>query len=156
MNHSGFEVYEKSIHKTQIDNSSEIEIFMVKNDSAENDFLVINGKNPGFIGKPLSDGKFKAPLNHENAQLLKKLFPFTAPESGYQTTIEEHLHATGGNSAGILFKRTFYFRVGNNYGLMRVFAFGDDNGVQVTYMLNTTPGDHNLETGSQGDVNDFR
>ena len=79
MNHSGFEVYEKSINKILIE-SSDTEIFMVKNDSEENDFLAINGKNPGFIGEPLADNKIKAPLNHENAQLLRKLFPFTAPE----------------------------------------------------------------------------
>ena len=97
----------------------------------------------------IGDGGFIANKDH---------FPLTAPENGYQTTIEENLHAEGGNSAGILFKRTFYFRVGKppyNYGLMRVFAFGDDKGVQVTYMLNTTPGDRNLETGSEKDVYKF-
>ena len=43
------------------------------------DMLLITGENPGFTGRDTGDG-FAAPLNHENAQLLRKLFPFTAPK----------------------------------------------------------------------------
>jgi hypothetical protein len=76
MNYSGFDAYEKSIHKTQVEGAA-VEVFMAKDGGG--DFLVIAGKNPGFTGEPLADGKTKAPLIHENANLLRRLFPFAAP-----------------------------------------------------------------------------
>jgi len=79
MNYSGFDVYEKSIHKAQI-NGCEIEVFMAKGDSqGEGDFLVAAKGAPGFSGEGLADGRLKAQLNGDSANALRKLFPFTAP-----------------------------------------------------------------------------
>jgi hypothetical protein len=76
MNYSGFDVYEKSIHKIQGEDSG-AEVFMAK--EGKEDFLVISGKNPGFQGEQIGAGRIKAPLNHENANVLRRLFPFAAP-----------------------------------------------------------------------------
>jgi hypothetical protein len=78
MNYSGFEAYEKSIHKTGGADSATV--FMAR----DGDETVIvaecgGGKNPGFTGTDLGNGKIKAPLTHENAVTLRRLFPFTAP-----------------------------------------------------------------------------
>ena len=84
MNISGFEIYEKSLHKAQADGSA-FEVCMAKGSQSgvlqgdDKDFLIVNGKNPGFSGEPLADGKIKAPLNHENAAVLRRIFPFTVP-----------------------------------------------------------------------------
>jgi len=78
MNYLGFDVYEKSIHQVQVDGAA-VEVFMAKEPSAGEDFLVISGKAPGFTGEQLDGGKVKAPLTHDNANTLRKLFPFTAP-----------------------------------------------------------------------------
>ncbi|MCL2600928.1 MAG: tagaturonate epimerase family protein [Treponema sp.] len=79
MDYSGFDVYENSIHKVQVD-GCEIEIFMAKGNSADGgDFLVVGKKIPGFSGEELSCGRYKAPLSHDNADMLRKLFPFAAP-----------------------------------------------------------------------------
>jgi len=81
MQYLGFETYEKSINK--IDGA---DIFLIKDGGK--DFLVIateNGKTGpqfGFKGDDLGGGKFRAPLTHENACLLRKLFPFTSPSCG--------------------------------------------------------------------------
>jgi hypothetical protein len=82
MQYLGFEVYEKSINKSGCDKP--IEVFMAKEKLPENpkDFLIVNlknGKNPGFIGDNITDDMIKAPLLHKNAEVLRKLFPFTAP-----------------------------------------------------------------------------
>ena len=79
MNYHGFDVYEKSINK-----KGPSTIFIAKEDGK--DFLVVLGKNPGFKGGKLSGEKLKAPLNHANALVLRKLFPFTAPSRvlGYE------------------------------------------------------------------------
>jgi hypothetical protein len=74
MNYSGFDVYERSIHKAE---GSGVEVFMAKD--AAGDFLVIAGKDHGFKGERLADGKIRVPLSHENAEVLRALFPFTAP-----------------------------------------------------------------------------
>lgn len=79
MNYSGFDVYEKSIHTITV-NGSAVEIFMAKETLPDGgDFLVSSQALPGFSGEALSDGKIKLPLNHENANALRKYFPFTAP-----------------------------------------------------------------------------
>lgn len=44
------------------------------------DMLVVVGENPGFSGKE-QNGVFLAPLTHDNANLLRKLFPFCAPKN---------------------------------------------------------------------------
>jgi hypothetical protein len=76
MNYSGFDVYEQSIHRTQVEGAA-TEVCMAKDGGG--DFLVIAGKNPCFTGEAAADGKIKAPLSHENANVLRRVFPFTAP-----------------------------------------------------------------------------
>jgi len=79
MNYLGFDVYEKSIHKAQVD-GCEIDVCMAKGASQdESDFLVLGKPLPGFSGEEIAGGGFKAPLSHDNANALRKLFPFTAP-----------------------------------------------------------------------------
>ncbi|MCL2381411.1 MAG: tagaturonate epimerase family protein [Treponema sp.] len=72
MEYLGFDVYEKSIHK-----NGEFTVFMAREGGA--DVIVVQGNNPGFTGTQSPGGIFKAPLNHTNAGVLRKLFPFTAP-----------------------------------------------------------------------------
>ncbi|GHT70811.1 hypothetical protein FACS1894110_22910 [Spirochaetia bacterium] len=72
MNYSGFEAYEKSINK--IGGSSAV--FLAK--VGDEDFIIAQGI-ADFKGEKLGDGKIKAPLTHENAEVLRKLLPFTAP-----------------------------------------------------------------------------
>ena len=45
----------------------------------DRDMLLIEGENPGFMLEE-KDGVLLAPQNHKNAQLLRSLFPFTAPK----------------------------------------------------------------------------
>ena len=73
----GFEAYQKSIAKVEA-----ATVFMAKN--GDETALIIEGdaQKLGFNGKSLEDGKFCAPLNHENAKVLRKLFPYTAPVKG--------------------------------------------------------------------------
>ena len=86
MQYSGFEIFEKSINK--IDSA---EVFMAKD--GDNIFLVIasSGSTPGaelgFTGEDMGGGKFRAPLTHENACVLRKLFPFTAPVCGLKKPV---------------------------------------------------------------------
>jgi len=72
MDYQGFNAYEKSINR-----KGPSTVFMAKEDGL--DFIFVQGKNPGFKGEKLPGNKFKAPLNHKNAEVLRKLFPFTAP-----------------------------------------------------------------------------
>jgi len=73
MDYLGFDAYEKSINR-----KGPSTVFMAKEGGI--DFIAVQGKNPGFKGEKLPGGKFKAPLNHKNALVLRKVFPFTAPE----------------------------------------------------------------------------
>jgi hypothetical protein len=72
MNYLGFEAYEKSINKI----SGSAAVFMAKD--GDEDFIIAQGIED-FKGEKLGDGKVKAPLTHENAVVLRKLLPFTAP-----------------------------------------------------------------------------
>jgi hypothetical protein len=73
MDYLGFDAYEKSINK-----KGPATVFMARDGGV--DFIVVQGKNPGFKGEKLPKGNLlKAPLNHKNAEVLRKLFPFTAP-----------------------------------------------------------------------------
>ncbi|MCL2318891.1 MAG: tagaturonate epimerase family protein [Treponema sp.] len=72
MDYQGFDAYEKSINR-----KGPCTVFMAKEGGA--DIIVVQGKNPGFKGEKLPGGKLKAPLNHKNAEILRKLFPFAAP-----------------------------------------------------------------------------
>jgi len=81
MQYFGFEAYERSIH-----NIESSVVFMAK-DGDETVIIAApqEGKaaaDLGFKGAPLDGGKFRAPLTHENAGVLRKLFPFTAPVRG--------------------------------------------------------------------------
>ena len=72
MEYLGFDAYEKSVNK-----KGPCTVFMAK--EGEADIIVVQGKNPGFKGEKLPGGKFKAQLNHKNAEVLRKYFPFTSP-----------------------------------------------------------------------------
>ncbi|MDR2536280.1 MAG: tagaturonate epimerase family protein [Treponema sp.] len=82
MQYFGFEAYEKSINSIE---SSRV--FMAK-DGDETVLIVApkeSGKaatNLGFKGNDLGEGTFRVPLIHENAEVLRKLFPFTKPVKG--------------------------------------------------------------------------
>jgi hypothetical protein len=71
MNYQGFDAYEKSINK-----AGSSTVFMAKDGD---DTVIIAENAPGFKGADLGGGKIKAQLTHENAEALRKLFPFTAP-----------------------------------------------------------------------------
>ncbi|MDR1399158.1 MAG: tagaturonate epimerase family protein [Treponema sp.] len=82
MQYVGFDVYEKSIQKvgTSV-------VFMAN--EGEHDLIVVapgegaeDASNPGFTETEQREGAITAPLNHSNAQTLRKLFPFTAPTRG--------------------------------------------------------------------------
>ncbi len=66
------QAYPKSVHRYEASIVS-----MVRGNDA--DYLHIVGPNPGFNMEE-KDGEMLAPLNHENAECLRKLFPFTAPK----------------------------------------------------------------------------
>jgi len=87
----------------------------------------------------------------------KDLFPFLAPESGYVKEFYKKFHPVDGGKETRVTK-VFYFHVGNppQYGLMKIRTAGRGKSVFLEYLLNTKPNDRNLETGSQGDVTDFR
>ena len=81
MDHLGFDVYEKSVNL--IDS---IKVYMAK-DGEETVIITSSPEGKaaahlGFSGRDLGSGKFRAPLSHENANVLRKLFPFTAPVRG--------------------------------------------------------------------------
>ncbi|MDR0878343.1 MAG: tagaturonate epimerase family protein [Treponema sp.] len=75
MPYSEFDIYENSINKTDSAAGS-VTVFMAKDGDKD---VIIADKNPGFKGTDLGNGKIKAPLSHENADVLRQLFPFTAP-----------------------------------------------------------------------------
>ena len=77
MQYKEFNIYEKSLN--QINNS---EVFMA-DDNGE-DVIVIAGREGslGFNAKIIKDGVFLAELTYENACVLRKLFPWTAPVRG--------------------------------------------------------------------------
>jgi len=86
MKYLDFDIFEKSINKVV-----SAEIFMAKD--GDNTFLVIagsgntSGAELGFTGEDLGGGKFRAQLTHENACVLRKLFPFTAPVCGLKKPV---------------------------------------------------------------------
>ncbi|MDR0450896.1 MAG: tagaturonate epimerase family protein, partial [Treponema sp.] len=77
MTYLGFDAYEKSINEI-----GEGVVFLAKaaakTGAGGEDFIVARGL-PGFQGEELGGGLIKAPLNHANAETLRKLLPFTAP-----------------------------------------------------------------------------
>ena len=81
MRYLGFEAYEKSINN--LDSAS---VFMAR--EGDDAFIIVasqggkTGAELGFKGSDLGDGNFYAQLNHENAEVVRKLFPFTTPVRG--------------------------------------------------------------------------
>ena len=72
MDYLGFNAYEKSINR-----KGPSTVFMAR--ETDGDAIIVQGKNPGFRGTKIPGSKFRVPLNHKNAEVLRKLFPFTAP-----------------------------------------------------------------------------
>ncbi|GHV26332.1 hypothetical protein AGMMS4952_06140 [Spirochaetia bacterium] len=71
MEYLGCDAYEKSINSV-----GSGFVFMAK--FGDEDFIVARNIS-GFKGEALGDGKIKAALTHENAEILRKLLPHTAP-----------------------------------------------------------------------------
>ena len=80
MKNAGFTVYEDSVHRILLDGPPVITVFMAKETPFGGDILISSAKLPGFTGEPLGDGWMRLPLTHDNANALRKLFPFTAPQ----------------------------------------------------------------------------
>jgi hypothetical protein len=86
MKHFGFEAFEKSINSL-----GSTSVFMI-NDGNETAIIIAanegkSGAQLGFKGIDLGNGKFRSPLTHENAKVLRKLFPFTAPVRGLSAPV---------------------------------------------------------------------
>ena len=84
-------------------------------DVSDRDVLVVSGKNPGFQGEE-KDGVLVAELTHENAKVLRSLFPYTAPKA-VLTSIRS---AGVGDRLGIA--TDGHIRVFEKYDAMPVFA----------------------------------
>jgi len=82
MQYKEFNIYEKSLN--QINNS---EVFMA-DDNGRN-VIIITGQDGslGFNTKIIKDGVFLAELTYENACVLRKLFPWTAPAQGLKKPV---------------------------------------------------------------------
>ena len=82
MQYFGFDAYEKSIQKAGMS------VVFMANEGEHDLIIVAPGEgaeyavNPGFTETEQREGTITAPLNHNNAQTLRKLFPFTAPVRG--------------------------------------------------------------------------
>jgi len=72
----GFDIYENSINHIGIDGT----VFMAREN--EKTIIIATNKSFGFHGYDKKDGVIRADLNHENACILRKLFPWTAPVRG--------------------------------------------------------------------------
>ena len=126
MNYLGFDAYETSINKIELtvvvpkadrgydDKVESFTVFMAK--EAGQDFLVVQGENPGFKGKKVSEGVIKAPLNHANAKVLRNVFPFTAPSK----VLGEDRSFGVGDRLGIA--TPGHIRLFKNYDVYPVFA----------------------------------
>jgi hypothetical protein len=82
MRYPGYETYEKSVNSI-----THSVVFMAKD--GDETVIIISaetggktGAELGFKGVDIGDGKFRSPLTHENAKVLRALFPFTAPVRG--------------------------------------------------------------------------
>jgi tagaturonate epimerase len=82
MRYLGFEAYENSINKIEAS-----VVFMAK-DGDEKVIIIAteaggkSGVELGFKGTDIGEGKYRCPLTHENAEVLRRLFPFTVPVRG--------------------------------------------------------------------------
>ena len=81
MQYSDYEIFEKS--KNKIGSTL---VFMARKNGEVFILIEANGGKTGaelgFNGDDLGGGMFRAPLNHENACVMRKLFPFTSPVRG--------------------------------------------------------------------------
>ncbi len=71
---------EYGVYPKSIDRADGATVFMA--DAGDRDLLVAAGKNPGFAGESRLCGETPvvvAELTHENAQVLRRVFPYTAP-----------------------------------------------------------------------------
>jgi len=77
MDYLGFNAYEKSI------NSADSAVVFMAKDS-DKDFLVIKSEDREleFEGERIDDCFIRAELTHHNANVLRRLFPFTSPVRG--------------------------------------------------------------------------
>jgi len=80
MNNTGFYIYEKSIRQAPVAGSLVVICMARETSPGGGDFLLSSAKIPGFTGEPLANGRMKMPLTHDNANALRKIFPFTAPQ----------------------------------------------------------------------------
>jgi len=72
----GFAIFDKSVNSV-----GEAAVYMAKD--GDKTIIIIIGKNSaGFKAVDIGDGKFRAELTHENAVVLRKHFPWTAPVRG--------------------------------------------------------------------------
>ncbi|MDR1029578.1 MAG: tagaturonate epimerase family protein, partial [Treponema sp.] len=85
MDYLGFDAYEKSIQTTgssvvfmarEVDET--VIICAPQEAGGTSDFSIALG----FTGQDLGGGRLRVPLTHENAEVLRKRFPFTAPVRG--------------------------------------------------------------------------
>jgi hypothetical protein len=76
-NPEAYGVYPDSIHKTQKGSV----VYMAREETSD---ILVAPDNSEFVGvrftNPAGENCVKAPLTHENASVLRKLFPFTAPK----------------------------------------------------------------------------
>jgi len=75
----GFAIFDKSVNSV-----GEAAVYMAKD--GDKTVIIIMGKSSaGFKAVDTGDGKFRAELTRENAAVLRKHFPWTAPVRGLQT-----------------------------------------------------------------------
>ncbi len=77
-------------------------------------------------------------------------FPFKAPETGYQPTLEYSFHVQNGME-GVAFAKKFYFVLNQShtYGRVSIRTDGDRHSVFIDYALNPS-GSRNLEQSGSG------
>jgi hypothetical protein len=109
MDYQGFDAFERSINR-----KGSSTVFMAR--GGDDIFIIALGKNPGFKGVKLPGNKFKAPLIHKNAEVLRKLFPFTAPSR----VLKEDRSFGAGDRLGIACPG--HIRVFEKYDAFPVFA----------------------------------
>lgn len=72
---------EAGVYSRSVNESNALVVFMIQQEGV--DLLVVTGDDPhGFQGQKVTDDNNKiwiCPLSHENANELRRLFPFTAP-----------------------------------------------------------------------------
>jgi len=99
MRYLGFDAYEKSINSI-----NGLTVFMAKDRGETVIIAVPQGETCAqpFYGEDSGGGKFRCPLTRENARVLRRLFPFTAPVRGLNNPVSFGLGdrlgiATGGH-----------------------------------------------------------